>query len=159
LDDDDIFVHLTNNAIQKNNENYDEKHGSKLSLSNLKLYIEMIHCKQAIDKINKEINNVIIQSLKSVQNVIINDRHCFECYGYDILIDESFKPWLLEVNSSPSLSITGETDRIIKTNLINDIFNIVMPKDWGKDGNKFGTNLCKEKKVGYFKVIYDEYAQ
>lgn len=71
--------------------------------------------KEAIDKVCEEINNVVIQSLKSVQSVIINDRHCFELYGYDLLIDENFKVWLLEVNSSPSLSTTGEVDRQIKT--------------------------------------------
>ncbi len=43
------------------------------------------------------IDQVIIHSLRSVQNVMINDRHCFECYGYDILIDGDLKPWLVEV--------------------------------------------------------------
>jgi tubulin polyglutamylase TTLL1 len=45
------------------------------------------------------IDQVIIHSLKSVQNVMINDRHCFECYGYDILIDGDLKPWLVEVGA------------------------------------------------------------
>jgi hypothetical protein len=43
------------------------------------------------------IDQVIIQSLRAVQNVMISDRHCFECYGYDILIDSDLKPWLVEV--------------------------------------------------------------
>eukprot|EP00341_Mesodinium_pulex_P000878 CAMPEP_0116961908 /NCGR_PEP_ID=MMETSP0467-20121206/46890_1 /TAXON_ID=283647 /ORGANISM="Mesodinium pulex, Strain SPMC105" /LENGTH=114 /DNA_ID=CAMNT_0004650025 /DNA_START=595 /DNA_END=941 /DNA_ORIENTATION=+ len=56
--------------------------------------------------------------------------------GLDIMMDENFKPWLIEVNSSPSLSTTGEDDRLTKTYLINDILNIVMPKEWSKEGSK-----------------------
>ncbi len=43
-------------------------------------------------------DQLIVHSLKSVQNVMVNDRHCFECYGYDILIDADLKPWLVEVS-------------------------------------------------------------
>jgi len=62
---------------------------------------------------------------------MINDRHCFEVYGYDMLIDANLKPWLLEVNASPSLSTTTPSDRVIKYQLLNDTFNIVIPRDFG----------------------------
>lgn len=88
--------------------------------------------------------------------MIINDKHCFECYGYDILIDSNLKPWLIEVNASPSLTTTTEVDRILKMNLINDVFNIVVPPDWMDENSKHGANMCKERQVGNFNLIIDE---
>ena len=44
-----------------------------------------------------DVKNVIYFSLKACQNVMINDKHCFECYGYDLIIDSSLKAWLIEV--------------------------------------------------------------
>ena len=36
----------------------------------------------------------------------------------DILIDQNLKPWLIEINSSPSLSTTTKGDFILKKRLI-----------------------------------------
>jgi tubulin polyglutamylase TTLL1 len=71
-------------------------------------------------------------------------------YGFDILIDSNYKPWLLEINASPSLTTTTKEDKILKKGLLNDLFNIVMPADWLKNRSKIGADTCKETKVGKF---------
>ena len=50
---------------------------------------------------------------------------CFELLGFDILLDSKLKPWLLEVNISPSLSSSSPLDKKIKTMLITDTLNLV----------------------------------
>jgi tubulin polyglutamylase TTLL1 len=106
-----MFIHLTNVAIAKQSQNYNDKHGGKWTISNLKFYLEQTQGKAASDNCFDEINNIIWVSLKAVQNVVINDKHCFELYGFDILLDANLKPWLIEVNASPSLTTTTEVDR------------------------------------------------
>ena len=83
-----------------------------------------------------------------------NDRHCFECYGYDIIIDEDLKPWLIEVNASPSLSGTTAADRIMKFSLVNDIINIVMPGDEVADARREKT--VPKECLGNFELLFDE---
>lgn len=50
---------------------------------------------------------------------------CFELYGFDVLVDQSLKPWLLEVNICPSLSSGSPLDKRIKTKLVADILTLV----------------------------------
>jgi tubulin polyglutamylase TTLL5 len=54
-----------------------------------------------------------------------NPSNCFELLGFDVLIDNNLKPWLLEVNLSPSLNTESALDIKIKTSLLVDLFNMV----------------------------------
>lgn len=155
-DEDNMFAHLTNVSYQLKSDKYNSVHGGKWSYSNFLLYIEMNYGRKKFLKMVEEIDYLIITSLKSVQSVMFNDKHCFEMYGYDILIDSNLKPWLIEINASPSLTDTTIEDRLLKKSVLNDVFNIVMPADWLKTKANVGTDTCKETRVGSFEVLYDE---
>ena len=55
-----------------------------------RLYLEAIYGHERTDTMFRRLYFIIVQSLKSVQQIIINDKHSFECYGYDIMIDEVY---------------------------------------------------------------------
>lgn len=48
-------------------------------------------------------------------------------FGYDVLIDQDLRPWLIEVNSSPSLARLNPLDKRIKEVMIEDIIHILDP--------------------------------
>ncbi|KAG7227063.1 hypothetical protein INR49_022410 [Caranx melampygus] len=76
-----------------------------------------------VETLFKEMDNIFVRSLLSVQKVIINDKHCFELYGYDILLDQNLKPWLMEVNASPSQTPSSQEDYDMKCRLLEDTLN------------------------------------
>lgn len=50
---------------------------------------------------------------------------CFELLGLDIIIDQNFKPYLLEVNHTPSFSTDTPLDSLIKKSVISDSLKIM----------------------------------
>lgn len=150
---DNLFVHLTNVAIQKHGEEYNDTHGGKWSIKNLRLFLEGTFGKAASDKCFDDIFWLIHHSLKAMQGVISSDRHCFELYGYDVIIDEALKPWLIEVNASPSLVTTTANDRMMKYDILNDMINIVIPPGEGVDTR---VRRGPPKVLGGFEVLCDE---
>jgi tubulin polyglutamylase TTLL4 len=102
--------------------------------------------------------DLIIKTLIAVEPIIVSSWHrgmgvshdpkgqkgsrpsqsCFEVYGFDILLDQELKPWLLEVNVSPSLSSSSPLDKRIKTQLVADTLTLLglSPKPLGPDANR-----------------------
>lgn len=86
-----------------------------------------------------DLANLIVNSLKCVESLIIQvdkyspghdillsqDSHCFELYGYDVLFDEDLKPWLLEVNASPSLTASSQDDYRLKYRVLSHMLDII----------------------------------
>ncbi|KYN93485.1 tubulin--tyrosine ligase, putative, partial [Plasmodium reichenowi] len=121
----DVTMHLTNVSIQKNAEGYDDTVGGKWFVRELFLYMISRYGYENITILIKNIEECIIQSFLAVHKIIINDKHCFELYGFDILIDNNLKPWLIEVNSSPSFSSNTKDDYTLKFNLLDELMTLI----------------------------------
>lgn len=124
------FIHLTNYSINKKNKNLGPGDCSKWSFEDLRKHFDANNINY--DKIFTEINKIVIKTISSAYTSNVDGCRsfvpfkdsCFELYGFDILIDNNLKPWLLEVNISPALKCTS-IDYDIKRKLVVDIFNTV----------------------------------
>ena len=189
---DNIFIHLTNYSINKNNENYkinqnlkeqqcdlfpreetemteaeggieyDENgddnipddDSNKWSLIEYRNYFKKMGKGHIMDLIWAQIEAIVVKTVISVsteyyKNIFPNKvNNTFELYGFDILIDQNFKAWLIEVNVNPSLHCTSPLDLSIKTDLISDIFNIVGILPYNHNGNRsiFNYTMAGKKK-------------
>lgn len=138
--------HLTNVAVQKHSGKAAYKRtGAKWELNRLKKYLLSTVGIEVVNKLFCDIEAIVIHSLLAVQKVMINDKHCFELYGYDVLIDMNFKPWLLEVNASPSLTANTVADYEFKFGLLDDALSVI-------DLEKYLVGT--EVQVGGFDLLY-----
>lgn len=139
------FVHLTNVAVQKTCANYNASLGGKWNLRNMKLYMYSKFGVEKVESLFSKIKNIIIKSITSVSKIIVNDKHCFEIYGYDILIKDNLEPVLIEINSNSSLTANTIEDKKLKVNMLDDVLSIL-------DIEKLLTGT--ETQIGSFDLIY-----
>jgi len=50
---------------------------------------------------------------------------CFEVLGFDVMLDHKHKPWLIEVNHTPSFKTETPLDKCIKKGLIKDTLRLM----------------------------------
>jgi tubulin polyglutamylase TTLL1 len=93
-------------------------------LENLKLYLASTYGTIRTNKLFADISDIFACTLRAVQPNMTSEKHCFECYGFDMLIDANLKPWLIEVNASPAISATTPADKTLKMKLIDDVLNV-----------------------------------
>ncbi|XP_039392654.1 tubulin polyglutamylase TTLL5 isoform X3 [Mauremys reevesii] len=132
------FMHLTNYSVNKKSGDYVscddpevEDYGNKWSMSAMLRYLKQEG--RDTTTLMANVEDLIIKTIISAELAIAtacktflpHRGSCFELYGFDVLIDATLKPWLLEVNLSPSLACDAPLDLKIKASMISDMFTLV----------------------------------
>ncbi|XP_007909551.1 tubulin polyglutamylase TTLL4 isoform X2 [Callorhinchus milii] len=149
------FMHLTNYSVNKLNTEYkpngDETvcQGHKWALKALWAYLGQKGVNT--DALWAQIKDVIVKTIiaseayvNSQLNMYVRNRYsCHELFGFDVMLDENLKPWVLEVNISPSLHSNSMLDINIKGQMISDLLNLagfVLPNKEEVTANSKGSN-------------------
>lgn len=131
-------MHLTNYSINKlsanyaNNEDATACQGHKWTVKSLWTYL----AGQGVNtqRLWGALRNLVLRTIFAGEHAIhqmakgnVGSKYnCFELFGIDVILDSDLKPWLLEVNISPSLHSASPLDLHVKGPLVTALLNTVL---------------------------------
>lgn len=139
LDTTDTTVHLTNNAVQKNIDGYNQfEDGNMLHFKDLDAQmsacddgISKTHFTDSIWPIMKRIMTVVLVAFnKTVLGAHTCDG-CFELFGFDFMIDcksSGYRPILIEINSNPCLALSSVVSWDLLPKMLDDLMDLTLDK-------------------------------
>ena len=130
------FIHLTNYSVQKHNVDF-----SKIEIGNEISYDEF---QEELDKNNSGKNflkdiypkivyiiRLAVGSGKSNINHL-NRINCFEIFGCDFILDQKYKPYLLEINVNPGLEISSPLISKLVPRMVDDALKLTIDSKYYK---------------------------
>lgn len=86
--------------------------------------------------------------------------YSFELFGLDFLINSSFKPYLIEINTNPCLQLSSQSLERLIPRMIQNIFRIGIDPLFRPNSNQSSKHeyLYNEKSIekNRFRLIFDE---
>lgn len=127
----DRFVHLTNDAVQQHSEKYGKyEEGNKLSYAEFERYLSSKFGRQdySIYSLHKAMRDIALEVASSSSHKLNPNSkdYCFELFGLDFLVDASFKPFLIEVNTNPCLELSSHSLERLIPRMLENMFRVAL---------------------------------
>lgn len=139
-------MHLTNYSLNKHNKRFvpntdasQDDAGSKWSLSAFRRQVSQDFGEAKAAEIWRAIDDIVVKTVISVEHIMSgalpnylaaaahgeHNSQCFQVFGFDVMLDGTGRPWLLEVNLDPALGTESPIDHKIKSHMLVDLLNVV----------------------------------
>jgi len=158
LDSNYNYVHLTNNCLQKYGDKYGVyEDGNTLSFEAFESYLKHEYGNFSIDfdkTVFTRMKDLMIDSFLAVKHELnpTKRKNCFELLGFDFMLDEDLRLWLIEVNSNPYLGVPNKFIEGLLPKMLNDLMEKVLDPYF-----KPANNLPKKDIGNGFELIYSDH--
>ncbi|XP_060635534.2 protein monoglycylase TTLL8 [Anolis sagrei] len=144
-------IHLCNNSIQKNYKNASDR-SSHLP------YHNMWTCGKFQDYLQKKglghiwrnviypsMKRILIYTMKMAQEHVEPRKSSFELYGADFILGHDYKPWLIEINSSPTMYPSTPITSDLCTKVQEDTIKVVIDR-----------KIDRNCDIGHFELLWKQ---
>lgn len=152
----DNYVHLTNQCLQNKSDQYQLfEEGNTLSFDQFQEYLNNTVKDRKIDierDFIQRIQDLIIDTFLSARRTMNpkNRKGSYELFGFDFLIDEDYRIWLIEVNTNPHLGMPNNYMKQLLPKLMNDMCKLVLDPVYEP------RNIPEPERVNDFEILYRE---
>ena len=124
----DAFAHLTNNSINKHSSSYTTAKdvigsGCKWDFEQLEDWFRTNELDYSV--VWRRIERLVALTLLAAVPHVPPHPSCFELFGFDVLLTDKLRPWLLEVNCAPALSVDCDVDERVKPGVVEEMFEVI----------------------------------
>ena len=162
-DSDDLFIHLTNYSVQKYHSHFSELEiGNEIPFNDFQFELDVKH---SLKNFRKDIYPKIVRivrltggAAKKGKMNFMGFKNCFEIFGYDFILDENYKPYLLEINTNPGLEFSSPLIKKLLPRMIDDAFKLTIDEEFSM--SNIYINRESDFPVDYYKNsenLWDRY--
>ncbi|CAF3333376.1 unnamed protein product [Rotaria socialis] len=159
--DENLLTHLTNQYMQKKDPKYyDLKEETAWTMEQFNDYINKnvalnknLEQDWILNVLPKIIQRIMLNVIESIRMRLKRRVGCFGLYGYDFMIDQDMKVWLIEINVNPALTTNTNTlvqaiPPVVKESILLSIECF--------DKIRHGQKIFPLKSLKGYKCIYNE---